>query len=233
MDPSKFTPLPSEYSDVITALKKLTERGDRLCSDFDKRLYNRDREKALLFCYRRALDLAKGCLEISSKELPESLITLTRALIEALIWARFITLSEENAHNFINSPLNEMKRTMKKNLAAGYAHIFDRNSNEDKTKVIMESEEIKKIPHRLTIEKAARDSGLIRLYTMLYGFMSMSAHGITYGIDIRKDVKTDLYASLCTAVGALECIEAITNEWITNRKHLSDEILSHLLGIKI
>jgi hypothetical protein len=233
MDPDKFKPLPSEYSDAVAALKQLTERSEKLCSDFDRRTYNRDREKALLYCYHRALDLAKGCLEISSDELPESLITLTRALIEALIWTRYITLSEENANNFINSPLHEMKRVARKNLVAGYAHIYDRKSNEDRTTEIMDSELMRIIPPRITIEKAAKAAGLERLYTNIYGFMSMSAHGITYGIEIGKDIKTDLYASICTAIGALECIEVISNEWITNRKHVRNEILSHLLGIKI
>jgi len=228
---NKYRPLPSDYQELIAALKQHIAQGERDVVDFEHRHYNGVREKAVIYCLRHALDLAKGCLAIALAELPDSLTTLSRAIFDALFWAKYVTLSIENAQEFIDSPINEMKRISRKNLTAGYAHVFDTKTNEDKSIEFQNSSMMKEIPRWVRIEDAARAGGLERVYTTLYGFDSMIAHGRAFDLLAESDIKDVLYASISAFLGALQCIEVITSDWIIHRKETPKETLTHMLGI--
>ncbi len=160
-----FSPLPNDYQELISAFKKCIEQGEKDIADFERRHYNRTREKAVIYCLRHAVDLAKGCLATALAELPDSLTTLSRASLETLFWARYVTMSKENAQEFTDSTIHEMKRAMRKNLNAGYAKVYDRKTNDDKTKEFLASAFVKDIPKRISIETAAQLGGLERFYT--------------------------------------------------------------------
>jgi hypothetical protein len=112
----QFKPLPTDYQELVAAFKQHIAQGERQAADFERRHYNRVREKAVVYCLQHALDLAKGCLVISAEELPDSLTTLSRAILETLFWTRYVSLSEANALEFTNSSIHEMKRTSRKTL---------------------------------------------------------------------------------------------------------------------
>ena len=230
MSSIKFKPLPTELPEVISALKEHISQAEKDFADFEKRHYNGTREKAVIYCLHHAIDLAKGCLFMTTEGLPDSLTTLSRAILETLFWARYVTLSKENAQEFVDSTINEMKRSARKNLNAGYAKIHDRETGEDKTKDVLDSPLLKDIPKRISIETAAKAGGLERVYTNIYGFISMIAHGRAYNLSTGAEIKDDLYASASSALGALQCIEIITIDWIRFRKHTPRETLIRLLG---
>jgi hypothetical protein len=48
-------------------------------------------------------------------------------------------MSKENAQEFADSTVNEMKRVSRKNLNAGYVKVYDTETNGDKTKEILNS----------------------------------------------------------------------------------------------
>jgi len=116
---NQFKPLPAKYDDLISAFKEHINQGERDSIDFAKRHFNGIREKATVYCLEHGLDLAKGCLGSATNKLPDSTITLSRAILETLFWIRYVTLSNENAQEFTNAPIQEMKRSTRKNLAAG------------------------------------------------------------------------------------------------------------------
>ena len=226
----KFKSLPADYQELISALRQHIAQSEKYVTDFERRHYNGTREKAVIYCLCHAIDLAKGSLATALAELPDSLTTLSRAILETLFWARYVTLSTENAQEFTDGTINEMKRIGRKNINAGYARILDIKTNDDKTSEVLNSPLMKDIPKRVSMEKAAELGGLERVYTNIYGILSMIAHGRAFNLRTKSDNKEELYASVSAALGALECIEVITSDWIIYRKQTSRETLFQLLG---
>jgi hypothetical protein len=223
--------LPTNLPRVISALKHHIAWGERLAKDFQKRHYNGKREKALVYCHFRGVDLARGSLACVEANLPESLTLLCRALLETLFWARYVTLSKDNAQAFEDASIAELKRTARKNLAAGYARILDTSTRDDRTTEFLGSPTMKGIPKRLRIEDAAKAGGLERLYSSVYGFISMYAHGIAFGLLPDTEIPSQTYASASASLGALECTNLLTYEWIVSRKITDASTLTRLLGL--
>jgi hypothetical protein len=226
-----FKPLPADYQELVSALKKHIEQSEKYIADFEHRQYNGTREKAVIYCLGHAVDLAGGCLATAHSELPDSLTTLSRALLETFFWARYVTMSKENAQEFAESTVNEMKRVSRKNLNAGYAKVYDIKTNDDKTKEILNSPLMTDIPKRISIEKAAELGGLERVYTNIYGFISMIAHGRAFDLRTKPENKDEIYASVSAALGALQGVEIITADWIIHRKQTPRETLIEMLGV--
>lgn len=226
-----FKPLPADYQALISAFTKRIEQSEKDAAAFERRHYNGTREKAVVYCLCHAIDLAKGCFAVALAELPDSLTTLSRALLETLFWARYVTISKENAQEFTDSTINEMKRVSRKNLNAGYAKIYGIETNDDKTQEILNTPLMKDIPPRISIETAAKVGGLERVYTNVYGYISMIAHGRAFDLRTKPDNKEELYVSLSMALGALQGVEIITADWIIHRKQTPREILVQILGV--
>lgn len=226
----KFKPLPKDLIVLVNELNKRVQESEIHLCDFNRRHFNGPRENAILYCLGHAIDLGKGCMACANLRIPDSATTISRAMLETLFWARYISMSNENAQEFVDSTLNELKRSGRKNLKLGYANIYDKRTNEIKTNEILDSELMKNIPKRISIETAAELGGLSTVYTMIYGYISMIAHGRAFQLNINKTVEEDLYASASTAIGTLQGVEIIAVDWITNRKQTSIEILAKILG---
>jgi hypothetical protein len=188
--------------------------------DFTKRHFNGIREDALVFCLERAADIAKGCDLLVEARLPAPLYTLTRSLLESLFWICWLIESENNAQIFTEAAPGELKRIARKNLATGFARVKDRVSGEDKTKELLDSDWVKGIPKRLRIEDMAKASGLDKLYTQLYGPLSMEAHGNVFGLEVGS-VEEELLAAMAMANVLMECINLVVKNWVVNRKQTS------------
>jgi len=227
----QFRPLPPDYESLISSFNEHITQGERDAKDFEKRHFNGIREKAIVYCLQHGVDLAKGCLATAVQELPDSTTTLSRAIFETLFWARYVAISTENAQEFTNAPFHEMKRTARKNLKAGYARVSHIETREDKTEEILKSDFMKDIPQRISIENAAKAGGLERVYTNIYGFISMTAHGRAINLRTKEEVKTELYSSVSAALGAFQCIELIAFDWISHRKQTEKETLVRILGV--
>lgn len=232
MSPEKqFQTLPTDFDGLISAFKEHITHGERDAKDFEKRHFNGIREKAIVYCLQHAVDLAKGCLVTAADGLPDSTITLCRAILETLFWVRYVSISNENAQEFTDAPFHELKRTARKNLKAGYAHVSHIDTKEDKTEEILNSDLMKNIPKRILIEEAAKAGGLERVYTNLYGFISMTAHGRAINLRTNEEVEEELFAAISAALGAFQCVEIIAADWISRRKQTKKEILVRILGV--
>lgn len=165
-----------------------------------------------------ATDIAEGCLLVAESHLVASLGTLTRGLLESLFWTYWIAQSNENAQTYQNLGVNELKRIMRKNLATGYGKVVDKETQENKSQEILESPEIKSVPKRSGIEDIPSGAGLERLYTQIYGSMSMEAHGSTFGIWSEEDLDEKVFALLASANVFMECINLMVKNWMVDRK---------------
>jgi hypothetical protein len=184
--------------------------------DYSNRHFNTQRENALINSFRRAVELSEGCILCANVDLQAPLHILTRGLLESLIWVCWITKSEENAQTFIDAAKHERKRILRKNLATGHGRVLDKTTHEDKTQELLHSDWVNGIQPRLRIEVAAKDVGLEKLYTQMYGFMSIFAHGIM--LETNADIKIDTFMILAVANVYMECINLVVKNWIVSRK---------------
>ena len=184
--------------------------------DYSKRHFNTQRENALIYCLRRAVELSEGCVICAKVNLLAPLYVLTRGLLESLIWVCWITTSNENAQTFIETTKSELKRIARKNLETGHARVVDKITNEDKTRELLHSDWVKDIRPRLKIEDAAKKVGLEKLYSQMYGPLSIFAHGIM--LRTNANVKKDTVGILALANVLMECINLVVKNWIVNRK---------------
>lgn len=187
---------------------------------FARRHFNSTRQNALVFCLQRAADTAKGCDLLGEAKLLAPLYALTRSLLESLIWVCWIVKSEENAQVFVEAATSELKRIARKDLATSFARVTDKVTGEDKTEELLESDWSKGIPRRLRIEELAKASGLERIYTQLYGPLSMQAHGSVFGFELGS-AEEELLGVMALANVLMECINLVVKNWIVKRKQTS------------
>jgi hypothetical protein len=231
-DSSAYKPLPKDLVQVIAALRYHVDLAEKNSKDYAARHFNGIQEETLVYCLVNATDIARACLLLCESKLPGALVILSRALLETLIWARYVTISMECAQAFSDAAGEELRRTARRNLAAKFARVVDRKTGEDRTAEVLDSPLLSKIPRRLSLEDAARAGGLIRLYSAIYGFISIYAHGKAFGFSENPDLDNELYLSMCSALGALECTNVIASDWIVDRKQTDQDILWRLLGLR-
>lgn len=195
--------------------------------DYSSRHFNTEREKALIFSLKRAVELSDGCLLCAKQNLPAPIYVMTRGLLESLIWVCWITKSSENAQQYIDATKNELKRIARKNLKTGHGKVVDRETQEDKTQELLKSDWVKDIRPRLQIEGAAKDVGLDKLYTQKYGLLSIFAHGIMF--ETNASTKEDMSNTLAIANVLMECINLVVNNWIVSRKQTPIEEIYAIL----
>ena len=110
---------------------------------------------------------------------------------------------------------------------------MDKETNEDKTDEFLESDPMKTVLPRMRVEEVAHASGFGRLYSMMYAFDSIYAHGTASGLHPDSNFDAQLYTSACAAVGYIQCINLISLDWLTNRKLTPVSTLSRVLGIPL
>jgi len=231
--PISFEKAPEDLAGVTAALQEEIDQAEHLVKDLTGRQFNGKREKALVYCLRHALELAKASLLCVTSSLPNALALLSRALLESLFWTRYLSLSDENAEAFEQSAHEDLKRIARKNLRAGFARIVDENTHDDKTNEFLKSDPMNVIQRRLRIEEVAEAGGLGRLYSMLYGFDSIYSHGTAFGLDEDADAGPQLYTSALSSLGYLQCINLMSTDWIKQRTVTPSSTISQSLGIPV
>lgn len=222
-----------EFQQEVTGLESEISIAKRSAEDFSKRHFNGVRENAIIFCLERASDIAEGCLIVANAKLPASLGSLNRALLEILFWACWVVQSDENAQAYQGLAVNELKRLMRKNLGTGHARVVHKETQEDKLLEFLKSPEMANVPKRLRIEDVARLAGLERIYTQIYGLMSMDAHGNTFGMSsfLATDVDQKMFMLIASANALLACVNLIAKNWIVNLRQTDIADVYRILNI--
>lgn len=180
----------------------------------------------------RAAELVRGAAALGAGHNAACLGILGRCLLEQLITVLWVIRSVENAKSHQSSAKNELAKALKINLKAGKAKIKNRHTGADATAEFLETDEMKKISKRKSVEELAREADVSDLYTVFYRFMSLETHG-------HHDAPKDRSDSLALCEVHLQGIGAISRAigqacvwWLLHRSWPDNESIRDVLGLR-
>jgi len=180
---------------------------------------------------RRAAELVRGTAALGSDQNPACLGILARCLLEQLITTLWAIRSLENAEAHHGSAKAELAKAFKINLKAGKAKVKNKHTGEDVSAEFLESEQMKNIPKRKSVEEQARAADVLDLYTVFYRFMSLETHG-------RQSAPAESSAVALLCEVHLQSIGAISRAigqacvwWLLHRSWPDNESIRTVLGL--
>lgn len=218
-----------DLKDVLFPLEYQVSSTKEKFANFEKRQFNGVREKTLIFCLNRAVDIGQGCHCAAKEDLLESTYILLRSLLELFILTYWISLSQKNASLYEQAGTKELIGNVAANLKAGHAKITSKSSGEDRTGEFLASPMMNEKNARLMPNKMAKEAGIEDIYTIFYGILSMVAHGFTYGLV--KERQPGFVDALHAATSILRCMQVITSDMVVNRKIVASDDLRKILNI--
>lgn len=178
-----------------------------------------------LLCYfmGRAVQIGEACFRISDLEVP--LFVLARVLCEDFFIMYWASLSEQNAAEYSKAALSEMAKMLRQNLKNKRARVRDISSGKDVTAKFLPKLE-RHVSQKKTIEQIARESGLSKVYDIIYRYDSLEVHGNTFGLSELKS-PMDGIAVAASAINAFLRVILLVAD---NKHHplTADQILSVL-----
>ena len=178
----------------------------------------------------RASHLVRAASALGVQRNPTALAVLARAVLENLILMLWVQVSPENAESFNQMADAEFLRAARINLEKGKARIINRQSGEDSTAEMLESDRFKNLARRVSIESRAREAGVEDLYTVFYRFLSLDIHGHTLPHDERSP--DDATTAHLHGIGALAIGSGHAGvRWLIHRQRTDNETLRQLLGL--
>jgi Family of unknown function (DUF5677) len=156
----------------VKALKARLDLPSFLPSD-------KERDKALRYFVQRACQIGEACFRISDLQMP--LFALARILCEDFIRMYWATLSEQNAAEYSKAALSEMAKMLKLNLKNNRARVRHISTGKDVTDTFLPNID-NRIIETKSIKQMAEDSGLSKVYDVVFRFNSLEVHGNTLGL---------------------------------------------------
>lgn len=180
---------------------------------------------------RRASDLVRGAATMGSDQNPICLGILGRCLLEQLITSLWAIRSLENAEVHQSAAKAELAKVFRINLKADKATVRNKLTGEDVTAEFLETEQMKNIPKRKSVEEQAREADVWDLYTVFYRSMSLDTHGRQ-----NAPVESSAVTSLCEAhlqgIGAISrAIGQACVWWLLHRSWPDNESIRTVLGL--
>jgi Family of unknown function (DUF5677) len=191
--------------------------GDDLAAHFIDRL-------------RIAADNATGCALLAEARLSAPVAALTRTMLESVVTTHWASLSDLNAQAIQSILQNETLRLMKRFLSTGVGTIRHKRTGESKTRQILDSPLLSEIERPPRIDKMAKEGGLERLYVLLYGFMSVLAHGNATTIPM---ISQDglISANLASVRSLLEALHVIVSNRVRIRRTTTVREIADILKL--
>jgi hypothetical protein len=184
-----------------------------------------DRVQDRVRCYfmERAVQTGEACFRISDLQMP--LLALARVLCEDLFTLYWVSLSEKNADEYCKAAVSEMAKMIQQNIKNKRVRVTNTSTGNDVT-----AESLKRIATHIkakkTIKQIATDSGLSKVYDIVYRYDSLEVHGNTFGLS-EMNCEMDGIAVAASAVNALlRVILLIVDN--KDRTMTADEVLSTL-----
>lgn len=180
---------------------------------------------------RRAAELVRGAAVLGETQNAACLGILGRCLLEQLITALWAIRSLDNAQIHQNTAKTELAKALRINLKAGKAKIKISHTGEDATTEFLETEQMKSIPNRKTVENLAKEADVLDLYTVFYRFMSLETHGhngeITNGLNANdlSEIHLQSIGAISRAIGQA-CVW-----WLLHRSWPDTESIRDVLGL--
>jgi Family of unknown function (DUF5677) len=225
-----------EY-DFNEALNRLENKNSQIRESLEAinhRQPQNKRDIILIPMLSRALELSESNSLLVRSGFAESANMILRGLLENLIQVQWISLSEENAEKFERAMENDILINIKSMLKNNHAEVRNTETGEVVTEKFLENEKLKKFEEIIKFGNLSRETGLEKLYAMLYGSISSRAHGIwTPALaDENAEKRQEYLLVLTSATSSLAgCINNIVLQWTTFQNNLSVEQIHKLLGI--
>lgn len=179
----------------------------------------------------RAAELVRGSAALGANHNAACLGILGRCLVEQLITVLWAVRSIENAQSHQSSAKAELAKALKSNLKAGKAKIKNRHTGADATAEFLETDQMKSIPKRKSVEALAREADVSDLYTVFYRFMSLDTHGHHGALKNDADA-TSLCEMHLQGIGAISrAIGQACVWWLLHRSWPDNESIRNVLGL--
>jgi len=202
-------------------LLELRQMVDQLKARVDHAQYrnsDKQQDKIVLHLMNRAIQIGEACFVASDLATP--VLVLLRVLCEDLLLLFWISRSEENAAGYAKASISDFAKIARVNLQGGRAKVVHRSTGEDKTEAFLPKLKRLGAP-RKRIETLARNSGLGKLYDILYRFASSEVHANTFGVLSAADADEALSTAFPAINSLLQAIILIAD----NRSTPAEEIL--------
>jgi hypothetical protein len=166
------------------------------------------RNRVLCYFMERAVQTGEACFRVYDLQLPLSV--LARLLCEDFFIMYWVTLSEENATKYSKMVLSEMAKLICKNLKNKRARIRKKSTGEDATAELL-PELTQQLCGKKTLEEISRESGLSKVYDIVYRYNSLEAHANTFGLSEMKSEMDGIAASISAINAFLRAILLIAD----------------------
>lgn len=146
-----------------------------------------ERDKVLLYFANRAIQIGEACFRINDLQTP--LFILARVLCEDLLLMFWASQSEKNAAEYSKKAQSEMARMVHKSLTNKRARLREKKTGKVVTAIFLPllAGFVSKRKH---IGEIARESGLAKVYDIIYPFNSLEVHGNTLGLSENNPAHT-------------------------------------------
>ena len=189
------------------------------------------RTRAVVYCLKRAIDIAEGGTTLARNHLFTSSMILARGLLEILFLVCWVIQSEENAQGLQVSINSQFKTALKEILRKGYGKVSDKVSGNDRTDEYLESPDMTKIPKRLRYEQIAREVGLEKIYSETYRYFSLEAHFGTFEIQDEVVAEDEILTILGSIKTSLDAIIVVSANWAINQRSTPTSDIIGILGL--
>jgi hypothetical protein len=199
-------------SEYLFELRKKTDALKARAEVLPYRSPTKKQDEVLLHFISRATQIGEACFRVADLVTP--LLVLMRVLCEDFFLIFWVAQSEANAVEYANtSGISELARLGRIYLDRNRAKIVHNSTGEDRTAAVL-PELGKYISVRKKIESIARDSGLGKVYDIVYRPASMEVHGKTFGLDFDAD-EGALSAAYPAIISIIEAILLIVDKYPT------------------
>jgi Family of unknown function (DUF5677) len=147
----------------------------------------------------RSIQIGEACFRVSDLQMP--LFALGRVLCEDFFLLYWTSLSEANAEEYRKSTLSEMAKMLRFNLRNKHARVRETASKKDATEEFLPKIS-EHIMTKKTITDIADESGLGKVFDIVYRYFCLEVHGNTFGLD-ETESDMDGIAVAASAVNAL------------------------------
>ena len=177
------------------------------------------RAESLVHLLRGSVEFSKGIILLRRLGLVNPCWTLSRGLLDRLFLAGWVVQAEDRAHGYQNLAKHESKRGMRKFISTDL--------------LVTQSPGLLasmngKIPDRPHISQFAKESGLEKLYTVLYSVGSEAAHGFDFGIT--RQGAEEITTILEFSAAFLATTTHMADRWVFDGQVTKPEELEYLLS---
>ena len=187
------------------------------------------RDEVRLFFMNRAIEIGQACFRVRDLGLP--IFLFSRVLCEDLILLFWVSLSEQNAADYVKVTSSEATKLLRVYLKEGRGLVRHKSTGEDVTESFLPKVN-QFITTKKTLADIADESGLSKVYDLVYRPDSLEVHANTFGLPLSQGTDS-VAAALCGINAILKAmILTVDNpaETITAEEILRALGLEHLAG---